>query len=739
MPVVIHNNARPRTTEGCGAPCMPESLPTTGQPADQLATLLSTPGSPTVLLLGAPGMGKSELLAQALQIAHPGEQPAILTCAPAERNKPLGALAELLQLAPGMAMTMPQAVRELSLHVSNEGPRKLLVVMDGQNMDPASAYVLATVASMHKIQLVVLSTRLDWNAEVNELLLAEAPDNVMVLGPLDLHQVQQRVARTARREVTISTARLVLRLSGGIPALVEAITPELLRCSPPGDAGPWAAHLLHCEPTDNLKRVLDSLLDRMEPELAELLRNIAASPTQSIAVDSLAEPVQLARLLNSGYLRAQHGRITATAAVLLRPPAGNDAGTTELVATTSCHGQPSDPGSIAHALDLGNFELVLRRSAGIDPDAEGSLMIQAAREISGDYDLQPHGPGEPAELLTSIADAFMAMDLETAADFALQLSRWSAGHPGRWYPRLRSTIYGLLALMTVDGPPQAEEFLERVVHSAPPLWSELNGAMLSLGAAVVHNAAGNFKAARRAALEAASEFAVQDPLGLRPVTVFLSDSLTPGSRDETRDEEANASLQALAGQMLNGDVAVLAHPLWFQALSAAIANRRVRPMDKSLGQLAILEQQLDCPWKWTLRTVLDFMNPDLPVEFEHVKDLFERGHKFAAYLLANNPLADPGTLGESAVDPRVAGGLKQLERELSEMSGLRPGERHAVRAALTVRERQIARMAQQGSSNREIADELYLSRRTVEGHLYRAFRKLKIETRDELTRLVLDS
>src|SRR5699024_3295382 len=109
--------------------------------------------------------------------------------------------------------------------------------------------------------------------------------------------------------------------------------------------------------------------------------------------------------------------------------------------------------------------------------------------------------------------SFSAMNLDAAAESALQLSRWSTGHPGRWYPRLRSTIYGLLALMTIDGPPQAEEFLERVVRSAPPLWSELNGATLSLCAAVVHNSAGNFRAAHSAACEAASEFAGNDSLG----------------------------------------------------------------------------------------------------------------------------------------------------------------------------------------------------------------------------------
>ncbi len=718
---------------------MPEPMFAVGQPSDQLATILATPGRPTVLVLGSPGMGKIELLTQTLQITHPGEEPAVLTCDPAGMNEPLGALDNLLQLPAGAAITIPQAVRQLSLHLANEAHHQLLVVQDGQYLDPASAYVLATVASMHKFQLVVLSTRLDWNAEVNEVLLSEAPDNVIVLGPLELNQVRQRVADLAQREVTVSTARLVLRLSGGIPALVDAIIPELLHCSPPALTGPWAAHLLHCEPTENLKLVLGDLIGRMDPELASLLRRIAASPTQSIAMDSLPEPVQLARLLNSGYLRADQGSVLATAEVLMQLLVESDAGARELRAPASENNLPADSGAMARDLDRGNYEQVLKQLSGANPEPDTLLMIQAAREMNGDYRAAPLGPAAPAEFLSSIEESFQAMDLDTAADSALRLSRWSTGHPRRWYPRLRSTIYGLLALMTIDGPPQAEEFLERVVRSAPPLWSELNGATLSLCAAVVHNAAGNFKAAYRAACEAASEFAGDDPLGLHPIAVFLSDSLSGHHAEEAHDQAANAALQALAGQILNGDVAEVAHPLWFQALSAAIANRRIRPKDETLGQLQVVDHQVDCPWKWTLQTVLGFMNPVLPVEFEEVKDLYERGHRFAAYLLVNNPFAGPVVRGETAMDPRVAGGLQQIERELSEISGLLVPEAQVVQPVLTVRELQIARLAQQGANNREIADELYLSRRTVEGHLYRAFRKLDIDTRDELTRIVLDS
>jgi DNA-binding CsgD family transcriptional regulator len=55
---------------------------------------------------------------------------------------------------------------------------------------------------------------------------------------------------------------------------------------------------------------------------------------------------------------------------------------------------------------------------------------------------------------------------------------------------------------------------------------------------------------------------------------------------------------------------------------------------------------------------------------------------------------------------------------------------------ITDREREIAMLVATGLSNRQIADRLSVSVRTVDGHLYRIFAKLGIERRDQLVRLV---
>lgn len=58
--------------------------------------------------------------------------------------------------------------------------------------------------------------------------------------------------------------------------------------------------------------------------------------------------------------------------------------------------------------------------------------------------------------------------------------------------------------------------------------------------------------------------------------------------------------------------------------------------------------------------------------------------------------------------------------------------------ALTSRERSIARKAAAGTSNKKIAEELGISVRTVEGHLYQVYSKLHVGSRRELARSIAE-
>jgi DNA-binding CsgD family transcriptional regulator len=58
--------------------------------------------------------------------------------------------------------------------------------------------------------------------------------------------------------------------------------------------------------------------------------------------------------------------------------------------------------------------------------------------------------------------------------------------------------------------------------------------------------------------------------------------------------------------------------------------------------------------------------------------------------------------------------------------------------SLTASERRIAELASEGLSNREIAQMLFVTARTVEGHLTSVFRKLRVQSRDELPAALAD-
>jgi len=127
---------------------------------------------------------------------------------------------------------------------------------------------------------------------------------------------------------------------------------------------------------------------------------------------------------------------------------------------------------------------------------------------------------------------------------------------------------------------------------------------------------------------------------------------------------------------------------------------------------------------------------ECPSRLEQARTLTELG---AALRRANRRADARAPLRRAAHLAHHCGASVLAHRALEELktTGARP--RSLVRSgieALTPTERRISAMAAKGLSNPDIAQALFVERKTVENHLGNAYRKLDIRSRDELHRIL---
>ena len=135
--------------------------------------------------------------------------------------------------------------------------------------------------------------------------------------------------------------------------------------------------------------------------------------------------------------------------------------------------------------------------------------------------------------------------------------------------------------------------------------------------------------------------------------------------------------------------------------------------------------------KLLLREAVDALE-DAGARLERARALADLG----AMLRRRNRRTDARELLREALDiAHRAGAASLAARAETELraTGARP--RRVVLTgleSLTASERRIAELASQSLTNREIAQQLFITDRTVEGHLTSVFRKLRLESRTEL-------
>ncbi len=123
---------------------------------------------------------------------------------------------------------------------------------------------------------------------------------------------------------------------------------------------------------------------------------------------------------------------------------------------------------------------------------------------------------------------------------------------------------------------------------------------------------------------------------------------------------------------------------------------------------------------------------DSPARLEHARALLDLGATLRAAgkrTAARQPLLDALLLATRC----GAAVLERRAREELAAIGVRPRTTERSGAdSLTPSERRVVELAATGATNREIAQALFVTEKTVETHLGRAFRKLDVSSRRQL-------
>jgi ATP/maltotriose-dependent transcriptional regulator MalT len=425
-----------------------------------------------------------------------------------------------------------------------------------------------------------------------------------------------------------------------------------------------------------------------------------------------------------------------------------------------------------HDLHVDLLWLVASRAWWADPGHEvRQLLVQASRRLGDAYDDDPRvfaiyayadplgHAGEVLERLTAAANdrrydtdaarffgpaALVVGAFDLADDFLAAAidglrKEGRLGHLPRLltlYARMAARLGNLEAALTA-----AEEASRLATELAEPQWVAGADTVIALVAAMRGDE-------QRAELMAAQAEAVAEPVGVSVTIAFAQLGKVLAALAGARYAEAYINADRVFDP---GDSAY--HPVVSSLLIADLAEaaRHTDQVSAARARVAQVEATAEGRGAW-IELVLRHARALLaePAEagerFDEAlaSDLsrwpFQRARIQLAYgqwLRRERRVADSRAVLRSARDTFDALGCApwsdQARRELR-ASGERSRRRTPdARDTLTAQELQIAQLAAEGLSNREIGQRLFLSHRTISTHLYRVFPKLGIRSRSELS------
>ncbi|WP_416377134.1 LuxR C-terminal-related transcriptional regulator [Arthrobacter sp. CDRTa11] len=217
----------------------------------------------------------------------------------------------------------------------------------------------------------------------------------------------------------------------------------------------------------------------------------------------------------------------------------------------------------------------------------------------------------------------------------------------------------------------------------------------------------------------------KDAIIARPHEHLAAAYAAAASEYLARDGKGLASIHTLA---TTHDVS--ARPgtlLEFLAICWDLGDNSVIPLVHSLAK--------DVEGRWAEAMLMLSRNWE-PTDADALMDTATALENSGFVNLAREAYARASTLLEQSGERRRARQAVALREKCDHELGERFREGHFIAAApavhLTRREQDIVELALQGLTDREIAQRLMVSVRTVEGHLYRTYVKLGVRSRDEL-------
>ncbi|MFE1250321.1 AAA family ATPase [Streptomyces sp. NPDC058766] len=766
---------------------------------EELLAAVRSGGGRAALVTGSPGTGKSALLGGfAERAGRSGALVLSASASPAETDLPLGVVGQLLSGAtgaPARTADGPAALHDVLRHRGASAPAVVLVD-DAHHMDEASArcllYLCGRLAGTGTV--LVLSARPASPSPAGPLplplaeLLRHPRCTPVPLTVLDEEKVAGFLAAPAGGAMDTATARRVAphwhRFTGGNPRLLHGLLDDHRACRPVRPSRPVAGTafrraVTHClrgagAPVASVARALAVLAGTAT---LTLLARLLELPERTVA--ACLEELDAAGMLDGGRLR--HAGIRA--AVLEELSAGESAAL-HTTAARLLYDNGAGPASVACHLVAADTTTGGRPAA---PQWAVTLLAEAARQAlagggarqAADFLRTAHrsGGGEGGELLTMLARAEWEADPAAVVRHLPALERDlaarrpdaddAAGAVGLllWHGHPAGAARAVSRLGDVDRAGETASALARIHRYVYPSADDDDGGGGRAVTGPGHPAAGppgdtgedtgeDMGEDMGEDAERVLASIVYDHAPPVPVAAVLAALLYAGETgraarwcaltagaDRSRATPARRAAAAAAAAVVHARTGAYDH-------AAGYAGRALSLLSPGAWGVAI-GMPLSAAVLSATRTGA---HPEAAARLRvPVPDAMFRTRAGLHYLLArghyhlavDRPRA---ALGDFHACRDLLAGWRLEPRGALDWRAAAAGAQRALNgetgadgtpvAGLTLAERRVAVLAADGCTNRAIAARLYVTTSTVEQHLTRIYRKLRVKSRTDLTALL---